>query len=188
LFYLTSTPNRYIIRIPKPPYRKKKPNIFETLDIPDERDHFDFLHEAEVGKGIRRSTQPPLTDNDLDPTFIALHFDEPKHGDYFRKYFICGEHVPLPIRETLITLIKQFWWCFCTENVQIPIKGYQCIIDTGSAKPTVARNIRYGIHGIPIMNKATNSLLKLDQIVIDEDSSWLSRIVLAPQATSRTYL
>jgi hypothetical protein len=54
-------------------------------------------------------------------------------------------------------------------------------ISTGNRKPTVARNIRYGIHETPIMQKAIKSLLLNDQIEINDDSSWLSRIVLAPK-------
>jgi hypothetical protein len=65
--------------------------------------------------------------------------------------------------------------------VKIHIKGYECVIDTGDSKPTVARNIRYGIHETPIMQRAIESLLSNDQIEIDDDSSWLSRIVLAPK-------
>jgi hypothetical protein len=81
----------------------------------------------------------------------------------------------------LLSLIKKYWCCFCESNVKLHIKGYECVIDTGDSKPTVARNIRYGIHETPIMQKAIESLLANDQIAIDDDSSWLSRIVLAPK-------
>ena len=93
----------------------------------------------------------------------------------------CGANTPTDVTAKLISLIKKYWCCFCEENVKIHIKGYECVIDTGDSKPTVARNIRYGIHETPIMQKAIESLLKNDQITIDDDSSWLSRVVLAPK-------
>jgi hypothetical protein len=71
--------------------------------------------------------------------------------------------------------------CFCKENVKIHIKGYECVIDAGNSKPAIARNIRYGVHETPMMQKAIESLLLNNQIEIDNGSSWLSRILLAPK-------
>jgi hypothetical protein len=63
--------------------------------------------------------------------------------------------------------------------VKIHIKGYECVIDTGDSKPTVARNIHYGIHETTIMQRAIRSLLSNNQITIDDDSSRLFRVILA---------
>jgi hypothetical protein len=70
-----------------------------------------------------------------------------------------GPSVPPEIKIRIIALVKKLWCCFFEENVKTPITGYQCVIDTGSAIPTVAKNIRYGIHETPIMQSAIDALL-----------------------------
>ena len=144
-------------------------------------DDFQFLHESEVGKVIRKSTQQPLTDADCTPEFIDKTFNADEHQKYLDDNLHIGEDVPTNIKQELIDLIKEFWCIFDEDNVMITIKGYQCVIDTGENKPTVARNIRYGIHETPIMEKAIHGLLSNNQIEADTTSSWLSQIILAPK-------
>ena len=130
---------------------------------------------------IRKSTQPPLTDNDCNPEFTSIEFDPARDQAYLDKNLQIGDHVPPEIKQRIINLVKKFWCTFYEENVKIPITGYKCVIDTGDARPTVARNIRYGVHETPIMQQAINALLANDQICVDVDSSWLSKAVLAPK-------
>jgi hypothetical protein len=160
--------------------------MFDGTDVPDERDNFEFLHQADVGRLIRKSTKPRLTNSDIDPRFIGIEFSEERDGLYLEKHFVCGADTPPKIKERLLALIKKYWCCFCEENVKLHIQGYECVIDTGDSKPTVARNSRYGIHETPIMQRAIESLLLNDQIELDNDSSWLSRIVLAPKPHTKT--
>jgi hypothetical protein len=82
--------------------------------------------------------------------------------------------------------VKKYWCCFVEENVKIPIRNYEYVIDTGDHMPLSARNIRYGLHETPIMQKAIDSLLHNDQICLDASSPWLSRIVLAPKPHQET--
>ena len=122
-----------------------------------------------------------MTDDDINPIFMNVEFDEQIDGPFLKNHVECGEDTPTEIRDRLLALIKKYWCCFAESNVKIHIHGYECVSDTGDSKPTVARNIRYGIHETPIMQRAIESLLTNDQVEIDDDSSWLSRIVLAPK-------
>lgn len=70
---------------------------------------------------------------------------------------------------------------FCEENVPVPIRHYECHVDTGIAKPVVAKNIRFGMHERKIMQDAIDALLQKKQITPDDTSEWLSKPVLAPK-------
>ena len=104
--------NKRPIRVPKPPYRKKEPNMFDGTDTPDQRDNFEFLHQSEVGRLIRKSTKPRLTDDDITPAFSNVTFQNERDGPYLETHFKCGENTPPQIRTRLIQLIKKYWCCF----------------------------------------------------------------------------
>jgi hypothetical protein len=76
---------RHIIRIPKPPYRKKRANMHTPSDLPDVMSSFEYLHQEEVGKVIRKCSVPPLCDADIDPKFASREYSEQIDGDYLRK-------------------------------------------------------------------------------------------------------
>jgi hypothetical protein len=124
-----------------------------------------------------------LTDADFNPKFIAIQFNQDRDQAYLEKHLKIGpSSVPPEIKIRIIALIKKLWYCFYEENAKIPITGYECVIDTaGSVIPTVAKNIRYGIHENPIMQLAIDALIANDQICVDVDSAWLSKAVLAPK-------
>ena len=178
---LTAKIKHSIIRIPTRPGKAKKASTFVDQNLPDINENFEFLHQNSVGHVIRKSTKPPLTDSDCTPEFIQIEFDPERDNPYFNKHLNIGKNVPDNIRTRIIDLVKKYWCTFYPESVKIPINGYECVIDTGTAQPTVARNIRYGIHETPIMQKAIDALLANDQIYVDVDSSWLSKAVLAPK-------
>jgi hypothetical protein len=122
-----------------------------------------------------------LTDNDCNPKFIAIQFEQDRDRAYLDKHLKIGPSVPPEIKTRIIALVKTFWCNFYEENVKIPITGYECVLDTGSATPTVVQNIHYRIHETPIMQLAIDALLANDQICVDVDSPWLSKAVLAPK-------
>ena len=140
-----------IIRIPTRPGKAKKASTYVDQNLPDINEDFEFLQHRSVGNVIRKSTQPILTDAACTPEFIKIEYDSARDDAYFTKHFNVGSNVPDDILTRLINLIKKYWCTFYEENVKIPINGYECVIDTGTAQPTVARNIRYGIHETPIM-------------------------------------
>ena len=97
--------------------------------------------------------------NDISPEF-QLKYDEKIHGKELNSRLkFHPDANPEGIRR-ITQLVKEYWCCFCKANVPIPIRNYQCHIDTGKAKPTVAKNLRFGIHERPIMQSAIDSLLE----------------------------
>jgi hypothetical protein len=172
-------PSHDIIRVQKRKRGKKPENLYEEPDIVDINGDFEFLHEPRVGKVIRKSTRPPLTDADCNPDFIKVKYDDQSDGPFLRKHLNIGSKTPEIICTAIITLIQEYWCCFAECNVTIPITGYECFIDTGKGKPTVARNIHYGLHETPIMQAAIDALLDNKQISVDIHSDWLSKAVLA---------
>jgi hypothetical protein len=122
-----------------------------------------------------------LIDANCNPKCIAIQFEPDPDQAYLDKYLKIGPSVLPDVKLRIIALVKNSGVNFYEDNIKIPITGYECVIDTGSATPTVSRNICYGIHKMPIMQLAINALLANDQICIDVDSPWLSKAVLAPK-------
>jgi hypothetical protein len=160
--------------------KKKKPNLFRDINLPDELEGFDFLFEKTSGKVVSRSSKTMLGPNNIHPAF-KLKFDDKLHGTEFRKRLKFHPDANKEGVQRITELVKEYWCCFCKANVPIPIKDYECHIDTGTAKPTVAKGIRFGFHERPIMQDAIDALLQKDQIVPDTTSEWLSKPVLAPK-------
>ena len=139
--FITDKSTHSIIRIPTRPGKAKKASTYVDQNLPDINEDFEFLQKQSVGHVIRKKTTPPLTDKDCTPEFIKIEFDPERDDAYFQKHFNVGSNVPDDILSRLTNLIKKYWCTFYEENVKIPIDGYGCVIDTGTAQPTVTRNI-----------------------------------------------
>lgn len=63
----------------------------------------------------------------------------------------------------------------------IPVKDYECIIDTGNARPIAVKKIHYGPREIPIMNSSIAALQKLGHIRQIHGGQWLFKALLAPK-------
>jgi hypothetical protein len=48
--------------------------------------------------------------------------------------------------------------------VFVPVKNYNCVINTGDAPPIVVKKIQYGLEEIPIMHQAISALKKVEHI------------------------
>lgn len=160
--------------------KKKKPNLFRDINLPDDLEGFDFLFQKTAGKVVSRSSKTMLGPDDIHPAF-DIKFDMNIHGAEFNKRLKFHPDANKDGVQKITELVKEYWCCFCKSNVQIPIRDYECHIDTGTAKPTVAKGIQFGFHERPIMQDAIDALLQKDQIVPDSESEWLSKPVLAPK-------
>ena len=79
----------------------------------------------------------------------------------------------------LTAVIKKYWRVFSKQGVTTPVKGYECEIDTGDAKPIRCKSPTFGPHETPIIEKAIAKLVEsglADQI---HDGEWLSKPLLA---------
>ena len=63
----------------------------------------------------------------------------------------------------------------------MPVQNYQCIIDTGTAKPIAVKKILYGPQEIPILQKSIAALEKVGHIRQIHNGHWLFKALLAPK-------
>jgi hypothetical protein len=61
----------------------------------------------------------------------------------------------------------------------VPVRNYECVIDTGDAPPITVKNIRYGPKELPILRKAIAGLKQVGHIRQIHDGRWLFKCVLA---------
>ncbi len=53
---------------------------------------------------------------------------------------------------------------FDEKGMFVPVKNYECVIDTGSARPIAVKNILYGKLEIKYMRKCIEALAKVGHI------------------------
>ena len=70
---------------------------------------------------------------------------------------------------------------FDDRGTFIPVRNYQCVIDTGSARPIAVKKIHYGPRETVIMRKSIAALEKVGQISQIHDGAWLFKALLAPK-------
>jgi hypothetical protein len=71
--------------------------------------------------------------------------------------------------------------CFDKKGVFVPVKNYECVIDTGSAWPITVKKILYGEQELVMMRKCVAALAKVGHIPQITDGSWLFKALLAPK-------
>ena len=90
-------------------------------------------------------------------------------------------HLEPQVRDRVYNLIKKYWPVFDTNGVFVPVKNYECVIDTGDSLPIAVKKILYGPKETPIMRKAIAALEKVGQIRQITDGRWLFKALLAPK-------
>jgi hypothetical protein len=82
-------------------------------------------------------------------------------------------HLDNALRARIYTLVKKYWSVFDERRVWVPVKNYECVIDTGDAPPIAVKNIRYGPKELPIMRKAIAGLEQVGHIHQIHNRRWL---------------
>ena len=85
------------------------------------------------------------------------------------------------VRDRVYNLIKKHWPVFDTNGVFVPVKNYECVINTGDSPSITIKKILYGPKETPIMWKAIAALEKIGQIHQITDGCWLFKALLAPK-------
>ena len=100
--------------------------------FPDQSDEYDtLLHNVDGGPILRKLKHPAPPLDVLNPSF-HFPFDEALHGDRLREQLDLSHLDPsIQLKET--DLIKEFWSVFDEHGVWVPVKNYECVIDTGNA-------------------------------------------------------
>jgi hypothetical protein len=161
--------------------RKKACNIFyDDRGFPDESDAYNHLLHNIDSKVVlcKKKFVAPALDQD-DPKF-KYTFSEADHGKHLKNELDLF-HLSLEQGAQLTALIKQYWCVFDDLGTFIPVRHYQCIIDTGSAALNAVKKIHYGPWEIPIMHCSIAVLEKIGQISQIHDGQWLFKALLAPE-------
>jgi hypothetical protein len=142
-----------IFAMPKPVIRvrKKARNVFyDNRGVPDESNTYDHLLHNIDGRVIlckKKFDAPALDKDDLEFNYV---FSKANHGNRLTKELDLSHLLPEQGTK-LATLIKRYWCVFNDRGTFVPVRNYQCIIDTGNAIPITIKKIHYSPREIPIM-------------------------------------
>ncbi len=170
---LSSEPGEPIQLAPKPKRRKKHHNIFlDDRGFPDQSDEFDYLvHSVDGRPVLRKLLHPaPALDGPVDPAFLSV-FDPAVHEAQMRED-VDLSHLTPDVQEQVYGLIREFWSVFDGKGYTVPVKNYECVIDTGTARPIAVKKILYGEHEIPIMRKCIAKLAEVGHIRQLQEGEW----------------
>ncbi len=107
---------------------------------PDQTDNHDtLLRNIEKGPVLRKLRHPPPPLNKVDPSFDFL-FNEALHGAHLCQQLNLS-HLNDTLQARIYALVKKYWSVFVERGVLVPVKNYECIIDTGDAPPIAVKNI-----------------------------------------------
>ncbi len=142
----------------KPKRRKKLPNVFvDYRGFPDETKHYDaLLRNIDGGVILRKLKHPPPPLDVVDPIFLC-RYDEATHGERMRRNLDLS-HLKPHIRDRVYELVIKYWSVFDKNGIFVPVKNYECVIDTGDSPPIAIKRIMYGPKETPIMRKAIAAL------------------------------
>ena len=107
-------------------------------------------------------------------------FNEALHGERMHTDLDLS-HLAADLQEQIYALIIKYWSVFDDRSVFVPIRNYECVINTGDAHPIAVKKIVYGPKEIPIMRKAVAALKKVGHICQMHDGRWLFKAVFAPK-------
>jgi hypothetical protein len=113
----------------------------------------------------------------VDTAFQSI-FDPAVHESQMRAELDLS-HLPVEIQDQVYNLIQEFWSVFDGKGYTVPVKNYECIIDTGSARPIAVKKILYGDKEIPIMQQCIAKLAEVGHIQQIHDGAWLFNALLA---------
>ena len=166
---------------PKVKSRKRPRNVFQDdRGYPDQSDELDhLLHDVDGGPILRKRRHLMPSLDDIDPAF-NIAYDEQKHGEKLKKELKIS-HLPPDVQELVRALVIKYWAVFDDSGLHIPVKDYECEINTGNARPIAVKKINYGPKESIIMDKAIAALAKLGHIRQIQDGRWLFKGLLAPK-------
>ncbi len=165
---------------PKPKHRKHLQNVFlDDCGFPDQSDEYDHvLHHVKGGAVLRKLKHPkPDLEAPPDPAYHSTFFPE-KHKAKLRKD-IDLSHLKPNLQEEDYNMIQEFWSVFNGKGVFVPVKNYECVINTGTARPIAVKKILYGECESVIMRRCIAALVKVGHICQITDGQWLFKPLLA---------
>ncbi len=129
---------------------------------------------------MRKLKHPPPSLDEVDPKFFSA-YDESKHGAQLKKDLNLSHLEPTVRNQIIYALVKKYWSVFDDKDVYVPVKNYECVIDTEDARLIAVKKILYGPREIPIMWTAIAALKNVGHIRQITDGCWLFEALLAPK-------
>jgi hypothetical protein len=164
---------------PKPKRQKRTNNVFlDDRGFPDQSEDYDHvLHDVDGGPILRKLCHPaPALNKDTDPAFYAP-FIPVKHEDQMGKELDLS-HLDPNLQERIYAIIRKYWSVFDEKGVFVPVKNYECVINTGTARPISVKKILYGERETIIMRKCITALAKVGHIVQITKGEWMFKALL----------
>jgi hypothetical protein len=183
----TSTERSPIRVEPKPKHRKRLQNVFlDDRGFPDQSDEYDHvLHDINSGPILRKLKHPkPDLDAPPDPAYHS-EFIPKNHKAQMRKD-VDLSHLNPNLQEQVYSMIHKFWSVFNGKGVFVPVKHYECIIDTGTTHPIAVKKILCGERETVIMRRCIMALAKVGHIVQITEGQWLFKALLAAKPHQET--
>jgi len=119
----------------------------------------------------------PDLNGPIDPRFDSP-FIAKQHEALMRKKTDLS-HLDPGLQEKIYSVIREYWLVFDERGVFIPVKNYECMNDTGNARPIAIKKILYGKRETVIMQKCISALAKVGHIRQIMGGSWLFKALLA---------
>ena len=121
------------------------------------------MHSVDDGPLLCRLLHPaPDLDGPVDPIFLPVFNPDVHHTQLCEKFDLS--HLPLDVQDQIYNRIREFWFVFDSKGITVPVKSYECIIDTGSTRPIAIKKINYGDNETAIMWKCIAALAKVGHI------------------------
>ncbi len=137
-----------------------------------------MLHDIKGGPLLRKLKYPqPDLDAPPDPAYYS-EFIPKKHKAQMHKDMDLS-HLDPDLQKEVYSLIQEFWSVFKGKGVFVPVKNYECVIDTGTARPIAVTKILYGERETVIMRRCIAALAEVGHIVQITDGQWLFKALLA---------
>ncbi len=155
-------------------------NVFlDDRGFPDQSDKYDHvLHHVKGGAVLRKLKHPkPDLEAPPDPAYHLTFLPE-KHKAQLRKD-VDLSHLEPNLQEEVYNMIQEFWSVFNRKGVFVPVEIYECVIDTGTARPIAVKKILYGERKSVIMRRCIAALAKGGHIRQITDRQWLFKALLA---------
>ncbi len=138
------------------------------------------LHDIDSGPILCKLWHPkPDLSAPMDPRYYLLFIPE-KHKAIM-KHDTDLSHLEPNLQERIYHILRRHWSVFDEKGVFVPVKHYECVIDTGNSRPIAVKKILYGKQETVIMHKCIAALEKVNHIkkITVMDDGWIFKALLA---------
>jgi hypothetical protein len=139
------------------------------------------LHNIDGGPILRKLRHPqPNLKALVDPLYYSL-FISAKPEAIMRKDMDLS-HLDPALQERIYDIICRHWSVFDKKGVFVPVKHYECVIDTGNAWSISGKKILYRECKTIIVRQAITALYKVGHMRQITEGGWLFKALLAAKS------